>query len=77
MHNFVEKNFKFTSLTNCWLITENKSLYKSIFIFTSPVGWGCRIRQPHLCKVPPRNKCLGYDTKPSDGAAPVPELWAM
>ena len=26
---------------------------------------------------PPPNKCSGYDTKPSDGEAPVLELWGM
>ena len=31
----------------------------------SPVGLGCRIRRPPLCKgvIPPSNECLWYDTK--------------
>ena len=32
----------------------------------------------HLCsgvKLPPPNKCHGYDTKPSDHEAKVLELW--
>ena len=44
----------------------------------SPVSWGCRIHRLHLCRGirPPPNKCLGYNTKQSDGAVPVMlELW--
>ena len=42
----------------------------------SPVGLGCRIHRLHFCKGvrPPTNECFGYDTKQSDGEAPVPEL---
>ena len=38
----------------------------------SPVGWGCRTHWLHLCRrvIPSLNlKCLGYDTKSSDGEA--------
>ena len=39
----------------------------------SPVGWGCRIHQLHLCRGvrPPPNECAGYETKQSDGGTPV------
>ena len=44
-----------------------------------PVGWGCRTHRLHLCRrVRPHhhNECPGYDTKQSDGVAPVMlELW--
>ena len=48
----------------------------------SPVGWGCRIHRLHLCRGvrPPlhSNECPKYDTKQSDGEAPVIlELWGM
>ena len=37
-----------------------------------PVSWGCRIHQLHLCsEVGPSNECLGYNTKQSDGEAPL------
>ena len=44
-----------------------------------PVGWGCRILRLHLCRaVRPPNECPRYDTKQSDGEAPVMlELWGM
>ena len=45
-----------------------------------PDGWGCRIHRLLLCRGvrPPPNKCPGYDTKQSDGEAPVMlELWGM
>ena len=47
----------------------------------SPVSWDCRIHQLHLCRcvrpLPIPNECPGYDTKTSDGEAPVLELWEM
>ena len=44
-----------------------------------PVGWGCRIRRLRLCKgIRPTNEYPGYDTKQSDGEAPVMlEPWGM
>ena len=38
-----------------------------------PVDWGSGLHQLHQCKGmrPPPNKCPGYDTKQSDGEAPV------
>ena len=46
-----------------------------------PVSWGCRIHQLHLCRSvrpPPPNECPRYDTKQSNGEAPVMlELWGM
>ena len=46
-----------------------------------PVGWGCRMHQPHLCRMvrpAPSNECLGYDAKQSDGEVPIMlELWEM
>ena len=44
-----------------------------------PVDWDCRIHQLHLCRrVRLPNECPGYDTKQSDGEAPVMlELWGM
>ena len=38
------------------------------------IGWGCRINRQYLCsevKRPSHNECPGYDTKQSDGEAPV------
>ena len=46
----------------------------------SPVGLGCRIHRLHLCRGPRPSRSSwypGYDTKPSNGEAPVLELWAM
>ena len=47
----------------------------------SPVGWGSRIDWLHLCREvrpPPTNEFPKYDTKQSDGEAPVMlELWGM
>ena len=44
-----------------------------------PVGWGSRIHRLHLCRgvrLSPPNECPGYDTKRSDGEAPVMlEFW--
>ena len=51
-----------------------------ILTIISPVGWGNRIHQLHLCRRvrPPTNECPGYDTKQSDGEVPVMlELWGM
>ena len=47
-----------------------------------PIGWDCRIYQLYLCKgvkPPPThpNVCPEYDTKLSDGGAPVLELWGI
>ena len=37
-----------------------------------PISWSCRIHQLDLCRgVRLPNKCSGYDTKQSDGEAPV------
>ena len=42
--------------------------YKSYF----PVGWGSRKHRLHLCRgVKLPHECPGYDTKKSDGEAPV------
>ena len=46
----------------------------------SPVSWGCRIHQLHLCRGirHPTNACPRYDTKQSDGEVLVIlELWGM
>ena len=51
-----------------------------VILLLGPVGWGCRIHQLHLYRGvrPLLNKCLGYDTKQSDGEASVMlELWRM
>ena len=44
-----------------------------------PVGWVWRIYRLHLCRgVKPYNESRGYDTKKSDGEAPVmQELWGI
>ena len=38
-----------------------------------PICWGCRIHWLHLCRgtKPSNIECSGYDTKQSDGEAPV------
>ena len=46
--------------------------------FSSLVGWGCRIRQLHLCRgvrQPQPNGCPEHDMKPSDDVALVLEFW--
>ena len=49
--------------------------------FNCSVGWGCKIYWLHICREvrpPPPNECPGYDTKQSDGKAPIMlELWGM
>ena len=43
-----------------------------------PVMWDCKIHRLHHCRRvrPPTNECCRYDTKLSDGEAPIiPELW--
>ena len=47
--------------------------------FSSPVSWGYRIHQVHLCRgVRPPPKYPGYDTKQSNDEASVTlELWGM
>ena len=47
---------------------------------TEHLGWVYRILELNLCRrlrsPPPRNECLGYDTKQSDGEVPViRDLW--
>ena len=44
-----------------------------------PFGWRCIIRWLHLCcgVIPLFNVCPGYDTKQSNGEAPVLDLWEM
>ena len=44
-----------------------------------PLSCGCRIHRLHLCRgVRPSNVCPGYDTKQSDGEAPLMlEHWGM
>ena len=40
--------------------------------------WGSRIRRLYLCRgVKAHNECVGYEIKPSDGKAPVLELWEI
>ena len=66
-----------------WLVTKrihwNLVIHQiSIHISTHPIGRGCRIYWLHLCReVRPHSECLGYDTKLSNGEAPVLELWVM
>ena len=57
--------------------TKNNILHQTTNKFT--VSWGSRIRRLHFWKgkEPPPNECYGYDTKPSDGAAPALELQGM
>ena len=58
-----------------------KYKYSSSFLFFNPVGWSCTIHLLHLCRrirSPLPSKCPGYDTKQSDGEAPVVlELWEI
>ena len=54
-------------------------IYIYIYIFCR-VGWGCRIHQLLLCRGvrPSLSKCPTYDTKQSDGEAPVMlDLWRL
>ena len=49
-------------------------LFYTTQYFPSPVGWGCKIHRG--VRLP--NECPRYDTKRSDGEAPVMlELWGM
>ena len=44
----------------------------------APLGWICRIHRLHLWRGVRHNGCHGYDTKQSDGEAPVMlELWKI
>ena len=52
----------------------------AIRLITCSVGWGCRIHRLHLWRGvrSTRSECPGYDTKLSDGWAPVmQEFWGM
>ena len=64
----------FLTLLNISCLNKKILLLESYFpVKTAPVSWGCRIRRLRLCRgvrLPP-NKCPGYDTKQSDGEAPV------
>ena len=60
----------------CWCIDPFKFITSQINLCQpgSPVGWGCRIHRLHHCRglrPPPIDECPGYDTKQSDGEAPV------
>ena len=71
-------NNAWNNLTRCWWTYWCKiAIPERIYC---PVGWGCRIHRLHFCRGvwSPPNECPGYDTKQSDGEAPVmPELWGM
>ena len=73
---------RFTLLYYVWISTIKNYLscigqYKKLGflngIYTDTVDWGCRIHWLHPCwgVRPPPNKRPGYDTKQSDGEAPV------
>ena len=51
--------------------------YSGLICLSRHIGWGCRICCLHLCRGirhPLTNEYLEYDTKPSDGQAPILEL---
>ena len=52
------------------------SMFLHVYDVSNPVGKGCRIHQLYLCRgvKPHPNECAGYETKPSEGEAPVLEL---
>ena len=57
---------------NLSLPKENKICLDISEVLTqSACGWGCRIHRLQMGKNPPSNKCPRYDTKQSDGTAPV------
>ena len=66
-----------------WNYSQERSFFYLLLLFNmfvSPVGWGCRIHQLHLCRWvrPPPYKFPGYETKQSDGEAPLMvELWGL
>ena len=80
---------KIKSLILYWLVCEESDAFptsitkdynwKNTLSFASPVGWGCRIYQQHLCRWirPPPNEYPGCDIKPSDGEARLLEIWEM
>ena len=50
------------------------------FHIGSPVSWGCIVYWLHLgrdIRSHPTNECPGYDSKPSEGEAPVMEIWGI
>ena len=65
--------------TSLLSVLENQGSVYIYLIPPSPVGWGCRIHRLLLCRrLNSPNKCLGYDSKLSDGEAPIMlELWGM
>ena len=61
-------------------IFQNDLIVRLPSLLWSPVGWGCRVQQLHLCRGVrhPTNECPGYGTKQSDSEVPVMlELWGM
>ena len=65
-----------------WSVAVAKAKELSTLLFTDPLGWGCRINWLDFCSrvrpPPPHHKCPRYDTKQSNGEAPVMlELWVM
>ena len=85
-------DFNGMSTCLCQEVKESHILFVYIYIFCAvvssdfstqlyddPVGWGCRIHWLHLCRgVRLPQRMSWYDTKQSDGEAPVMlELWGM
>ena len=60
-------------------MSHNSSALDEFTKMVSPVSWGCRIRQLHLCRGanPPPHECSKYDIKQSDDEAPILEIWGM
>ena len=72
--NLNSMHFKYKEASLKMFCTSNKHDH-------CPVDWDCRIHRLHLCRgvtPPPPNEYPGYDTKRSDGEAPVMlGLWGM
>ena len=65
----------YTNITRMLYCTITFSTHFSTF--SRPVGWGNRIRLVYLCKGVghPHSEWPGYDTRSSDGVAPVLKRW--
>ena len=66
-------------MSGLWQIYIPIKLVTMFYINYSPVGLGFRVHRLHFCwgVTSPNNVWPGYNTKLSDGEAPVLELWVM
>ena len=58
---------------------QRNRFYKNSLIYSSLVGWDCRLRRQHLCGGVStlHNEYPRYDCNPSNGEGPKLELWGI